>query len=204
MININDRPQWLTIKNGSKTYVDQIIKKLNGSIILNANIQSIIKNGKKCIVQTKKKNYSFDHVFFACHADQALKLIKTRAKYKKILLVKSVTQLQGEDIGFLPGDLKEKLDPYMISFIDNFEKRMNLMNKYGINIDNQKTTNNKGMGVMGIRQLRSLKKEIYKINKNAEKQLANIFTKEQMNIYKLFQEEQRDEIKEQLIGRKNS
>jgi len=43
-----------------------------------------------------------------------------------------------------------------------------------------------------------------KINKNAEKQLANIFTKEQMNIYKLFQEEQRDEIKEQLIGRKNS
>lgn len=78
------------------------------------------------------------------------------------------------------------------------------MNKYGINIDNQKTTNNKGMGVMGIRQLRSLKKEIDKINKNAEKQLANIFTKEQMNIYKLFQEEQRDEIKEQLIGRKNS
>ena len=57
---------------------------------------------------------------------------------------------------------------------------------------------------MGIRQLRSLKKEIDKINKNAEKQLANIFTKEQMNIYKLFQEEQRDEMKEQLIGRKNS
>ena len=57
---------------------------------------------------------------------------------------------------------------------------------------------------MGIRQLRSLKKEIDKINKNAEKQLANIFTKEQMNIYKLFQEKQRDEIKEQLIGRKNS
>ena len=78
------------------------------------------------------------------------------------------------------------------------------MNKYGINIDNQKITNNKGMGVMGIRQLRSLKKEIDKINKNAEKQLANIFTKEQMNIYKLFQEEQRDEMKEQLIGRKNS
>ena len=57
---------------------------------------------------------------------------------------------------------------------------------------------------MGIRQLRSLKKEIDKINKNAEKQLANIFTKEQMNIYKLFQEDQRDEMKEQLIGRKNS
>ena len=99
---------------------------------------------------------------------------------------------------------EEQVQQFKPIFVDNFEKRRNLMNKYGINIDNQKTTNNKGMGVMGIRQLRSLKKEIDKINKNAEKQLANILTKEQMNIYKLFQEEQRDEMKEQLIGRKNS
>ena len=99
---------------------------------------------------------------------------------------------------------EEQVQQFKPIFVDNFEKRRNLMNKYGINIDNQKITNNKGMGVMGIRQLRSLKKEIDKINKNAEKQLANIFTKEQMNIYKLFQEEQRDEMKEQLIGRKNS
>ena len=99
---------------------------------------------------------------------------------------------------------EEQVQQFKPIFVDNFEKRRNLMNKYGINIDNQKTTNNKGIGVMGIRQLRSLKKEIDKINKNAEKQLANILTKEQMNIYKLFQEEQRDEIKEQLIGRKNS
>ena len=86
MININDRPQWLTIKNGSKTYVDQIIKKLNGSIILNANIQSIYQNGKKCVVQTKQNKYSFDHVFFACHADQALKLIKKPTPIQKKIL----------------------------------------------------------------------------------------------------------------------
>lgn len=58
--------------------------------------------------------------FLAC--GEALKLIKSKPKYKKILLVKSVTQLPGEELGFLPGDLKDKLDPYMISFIDNFEK----------------------------------------------------------------------------------
>lgn len=58
--------------------------------------------------------------FLACA--EALKLIKTKPKYKKILLVKSVIQLSGEELGFLPGDLKDKLDPYMISFIDNFEK----------------------------------------------------------------------------------
>ena len=58
--------------------------------------------------------------FLACA--EALKLIKSKPKYKKIILVKSVTQLPGEELGFLPGDLKDKLDPYMISFIDNFEK----------------------------------------------------------------------------------
>ena len=58
--------------------------------------------------------------FLACA--EALKLIKTKPKYKKILLVKSVIQLPGEELGFLPGDLKDKLEPYMISFIDNFEK----------------------------------------------------------------------------------
>ena len=58
--------------------------------------------------------------YIACA--EALKLIKSKSKYKKILLVKSVTQLKGEDLGFLPGDIQEKFDPYMGSFVDNFEK----------------------------------------------------------------------------------
>jgi phosphate starvation-inducible PhoH-like protein len=58
--------------------------------------------------------------YIACA--EALKLIKSRPKYKKILLVKSITQLRGEELGSLPGDLNEKFDPYLGSFIDNFEK----------------------------------------------------------------------------------
>ena len=58
--------------------------------------------------------------YIACA--EALKLIKSRPKYKKILLIKSVTQLKGEELGYLPGDIQEKFDPYMGSFVDNFEK----------------------------------------------------------------------------------
>ena len=58
--------------------------------------------------------------YIACA--EALKLIKSKQKYKKILLVKSVTQLKGEELGHLPGDLNEKFDPFLGSFIDNFEK----------------------------------------------------------------------------------
>lgn len=58
--------------------------------------------------------------FLACA--QALKLLKIDKRYKKILLVKSVTVLEGEEVGFLKGDLKEKMFPFTISFLDNFYK----------------------------------------------------------------------------------
>jgi len=53
----------------------------------------------------------------------ALNLLrKTTNRYKKIYLVKSVTTLKGEEIGYLKGDLKEKIEPFMWSFYINMEK----------------------------------------------------------------------------------
>jgi len=53
----------------------------------------------------------------------ALSLLrKTTNRFKKIYLVKSVTTLKGEELGFLKGDLKEKIDPFMWSFYVNMEK----------------------------------------------------------------------------------
>ena len=50
---------------------------------------------------------------------QALKLLKTN-NYKRILITKSITQLKGEDIGILPGDVNDKLSQMMMSYIDAF------------------------------------------------------------------------------------
>ena len=58
--------------------------------------------------------------FLACA--EALKLIKRFAKYRKIVIVKSVTTLKNEEIGFLKGNLREKMEPFMFSFVHNFEK----------------------------------------------------------------------------------
>ena len=58
--------------------------------------------------------------YLACA--QALKLLKNDGRFKKIILVKSVTVLEGEEVGFLKGDLKEKMLPFTISFLDNFHK----------------------------------------------------------------------------------
>lgn len=91
------------------------------------NVKCKNENQKKLVKSIKANEITIvsglpgtGKTFIACA--ESLKLLKNRVKFKKILLVKSVTQLPGEELGFLPGDLSEKLDPYMISFIDNFEK----------------------------------------------------------------------------------
>ena len=58
--------------------------------------------------------------YLACA--EALKLIKRYKRYKKIVIVKSVTTLKNEEIGFLKGNLREKMEPFMFSFVHNFEK----------------------------------------------------------------------------------
>lgn len=59
--------------------------------------------------------------FLACA--EALKLIKdVKTPYKKVILVKSVTTLKDEEIGFLKGTMEEKMEPFMDSFLDNFNK----------------------------------------------------------------------------------
>lgn len=49
-------------------------------------------------------------------------LRKSENTYKKIYMVKSVTALKGEELGFLKGDLKDKIEPFMWSFSLNMEK----------------------------------------------------------------------------------
>lgn len=45
----------------------------------------------------------------------------SESKYKQIFLVKPIKE-SGENLGFLPGDIKDKTDPYLESFISNIDK----------------------------------------------------------------------------------
>jgi phosphate starvation-inducible PhoH-like protein len=58
--------------------------------------------------------------YIACA--QALKLLKNDERFKKIYIVKSVTTLKDEEIGYLKGSMEEKMEPFVYSFIHNFEK----------------------------------------------------------------------------------
>ena len=47
---------------------------------------------------------------------QSLHLLKKEDQFKQIILVKSVTSVKEESIGFIPGTVDEKMAPYMYSF----------------------------------------------------------------------------------------
>jgi len=55
----------------------------------------------------------------------ALHLMKTNPIYQRLLLVKSLTTIKGEEVGYLPGTLWEKMEPYMYSYTGNLDKIFN-------------------------------------------------------------------------------
>ena len=55
-----------------------------------------------------------------CALATALNLLGER--YKRIVLIKSVTTIPDEAIGFLPGSAEEKVEPFMMSFTWNIDK----------------------------------------------------------------------------------
>ena len=86
MLNINDRPQWLTITGGSINYVKKLISPFEKKIKLNSQIKSIERKNDHVAIQFHDRNEKFDWVFFACHSDEALKLIKNATQDEKNVL----------------------------------------------------------------------------------------------------------------------
>ena len=84
-------------------------------------------------------------------------------------------------------------DQLMPIFLDIFQKRQSIMKKNGVDIKSRSSGER-----IGMKQLRSIKKEMDKLNKQTMKQLEKVLNKEQLNEYKKFQEEQRDEMRKRL------
>lgn len=91
LLDVVNRPQWFTIQDGSKQYVNKLVTrfvKAGGKIKVNCPVQSVTRNAAqdkdKVILTLQDKNningevesLIFDEVVFACHADTALKILQ--------------------------------------------------------------------------------------------------------------------------------
>lgn len=79
LLNVNERPQWQTVINGARTYLEKILA-LNSFAVYQQGVSDVVLNEtseQKVTLRTADgKEHSFDHVVFACHADEAHALLK--------------------------------------------------------------------------------------------------------------------------------
>ena len=88
LFKLKKRPQWYTVENRSKTYVDKIINKISGEYFKNYNIKRIVRNdfGVKIYYGRENKVFNYDKVVIATHADEALKIIDNPTLEEKEIL----------------------------------------------------------------------------------------------------------------------
>ncbi|MEK9726697.1 MAG: FAD-dependent oxidoreductase [Candidatus Margulisiibacteriota bacterium] len=86
LLQILNRPKWRTIKGGSRTYIDALIKKINLQYHLNQPILKIERHDQGVKLHGRNETFEFDAVVIATHADQALKMLSEPTHREEALL----------------------------------------------------------------------------------------------------------------------
>jgi uncharacterized protein len=79
LLGLWGRPQWYVIQGGSRTYVEQILKRFNGAVETNTPVQAIRREHDGVQVRAGDTWRNFDHAILACHADQSLEILGQEA-----------------------------------------------------------------------------------------------------------------------------
>lgn len=75
LLDVNNRPQWYVVPGGSHSYIKAMKPHLKARIFLNTPVVSVQRLYQKAMVTTQNGQHLFDQVIFACHSDQARKLL---------------------------------------------------------------------------------------------------------------------------------
>ena len=130
-----------------------------------------------------------------------LNLTDEQAK-KSTLREKVITgnSLSTNNVNYLTSEIKVRLNltdeqtkQFVPIFLKHTENRLGALEKHGFNPYSLSYGKK-----MGFHQLRAIKKDMDKINKQAENQLSGVLNKEQIDEYKKMQEEQRIEMRARL------
>ena len=112
LFKIRNRPQWYTVSNRSRAYVNKVLETISGEHYKNYPINKIQRNTSGIKIYYGKKNEFFDYekAIIATHADQALKLIENPTVMEKKILSnfqykKNIAVIHSDD-NFMPKNKK--------------------------------------------------------------------------------------------------
>lgn len=76
MLNINDRPQWYSLVNGSHTYVNKLLEKKLFKVVTSTPINKVIIKDKVQVIHDRGHDM-FDKVIIATHTNDALAMLES-------------------------------------------------------------------------------------------------------------------------------
>ena len=88
LFKLKNRPQWYTVSNRSRTYVNKILSRISGEIFKNYRVSKILRNDENIRLKIGNEYLDYDQVILASHADQSLELIENPTEQEKNILSK--------------------------------------------------------------------------------------------------------------------
>lgn len=81
LLTVNNQPQWHTVKGGSKEYVKLITEPFKDKIKLGCGVDKVRRQSDHIeVIDNDGKKQKYDQVIFACHSDQAIKMLDNPTK----------------------------------------------------------------------------------------------------------------------------
>ena len=113
LLQVNNRPQWLTVKGGSKEYVARLIKAMHPErfkfireTVKKVNVPDAQSPDKRIELISSQGIHYFEEVIMACHSDESLKLLYGIDEFDRSLLAAIPYQANRavlhRDAGLLP------------------------------------------------------------------------------------------------------
>ncbi|MDA7087104.1 FAD-dependent oxidoreductase [Pseudomonas sp. SA3-5] len=86
LLSVSNRPQWCVVEGGSSSYVAPLSAPFQQHIRLNCPVQRVERDAAGVTLHSTAGSERFDKVVFACHSDQALKLLAQPSQAEQEIL----------------------------------------------------------------------------------------------------------------------
>tara|TARA_Y100000992_G_scaffold299920_1_gene267527 strand:- start:329 stop:1555 length:1227 start_codon:yes stop_codon:yes gene_type:complete len=88
LFKLKNRPQWYTVTNRSRTYVNKVLKNISGEIFKNYKVSKITRTKNNVRLKIDNEFLDYDQIVLASHADQSLKLLQDPSLQESKILSK--------------------------------------------------------------------------------------------------------------------
>jgi predicted NAD/FAD-binding protein len=85
-LNVDDRPVWQADLGGSREYARKLTAPFLDRIRLETPVLAVKRDRAGVMVRTRDGSERFDQVFFACHSDQALRILEDASEPEQAIL----------------------------------------------------------------------------------------------------------------------